>query len=92
MAFDRSIWEAYDRAAATLDGHPSVRSVELGWKVSGGDLKPQLAVRVYVDAKVPIDEVPPDAEWLLDWLPRGGMLSNLVAILDDQLEPVRAYG
>jgi hypothetical protein len=60
MECDRSIWEAYDRAAARLVGHPSVRSVELGWKVSGGELKRQLAVRVYVDAKVPIEQLPPD--------------------------------
>lgn len=52
-------WAAFARAQAELARHPSVRSIELGWKVSKGELRPELAVRVYVDRKRPLQDVPP---------------------------------
>ncbi len=58
MKSESAIWSAFERARRELAGNPSVRSVELGWKVSQGEVQPELAVRVYVDRKRPLAEVP----------------------------------
>ncbi len=53
-------WEAFESAETVLSRNPSVRASELGFKVSDGELLPQLAIRVYVDAKLPAAAVPRD--------------------------------
>lgn len=60
MQFDAAIWDAFDRAKTELASNPSIQSVELGWKISHGEVQPQLAVRVYVRRKLPLSEVAPE--------------------------------
>jgi hypothetical protein len=57
---DSAAWDAFAAAQRELAHHPSIRSLELGWKVSGGELRPELAIRVYVDRKLPLSDIPPD--------------------------------
>lgn len=81
MWSESATWAAYARAQAELAQHPSVRSLELGWKVSQGRLQPELAVRVYVDRKLPLEEVPPD----LRIPPRiAGLPTDVLTIRDEQ--------
>ncbi|MBA3315741.1 MAG: hypothetical protein H0T47_20950 [Planctomycetaceae bacterium] len=53
-----AVWDAFARAKTELAGHPSVLSTELGWKVSSGELQPELATRIYVQRKQPLSDLP----------------------------------
>ncbi len=54
------ILELRERARAQLDAIPGVRAVGFGVKVVDSELTGQRALRVYVDEKKPLDELPPD--------------------------------
>ncbi|MDQ3691219.1 MAG: hypothetical protein M3406_14535 [Chloroflexota bacterium] len=78
---DSAAWAAFAQAQEQLAQHPSVRSIELGWKVSGGQLQSELAIRVYVDHKLPLTEVPPELE-----IPSqiAGLPTDVLALRDER--------
>ena len=53
--------EAYERIRAELVQLPGVVDVGVGLKEVDGELTPQMAFRVYVEEKLPEDQLPPEA-------------------------------
>ena len=57
--YERTVMQEFERVKDAWLSRESVTGIDVGYRLVGGLPTGQLAIRVYVSQKLPIDQVPP---------------------------------